>query len=237
MPSTLRIGPKFSQQLGRFVERWRFKEDGCNNPHTFVQVEGELEGVHRAQDEEPNPALKFKGAPFTAVDRQWQVVGRKRWQREETMPVYEARATQYAVRHILRNQKNFGKKFIVLTDSVTAAVSFDEGRAESFRLQRVVQQTAALCLGSGTLFRCPWVPSEWNPADGPSGGSFAPRGRFTDFGMIHRQLGVTVTWDKPSERKRKAPNLQHRPAKRAKLFEANGVWTKPNRVKPSSLGT
>ena len=225
------VEPKFSQQLGRFVERWRFKEDGCNNPRPFVQVEGELEGVHRAV---PNPALKFKGVPFTAVDRPWQVVGRKRWQREETMPVYEARATQYAVRHILRNQKNFGKKFIVLTDSMTAAVSFDKGRAQSFRLRRVVQQTAALCLGSGTLFRCRWVPSEWNPADGPSRGSFAPLGRFTDFGMIHRQLGITVTWDKPSERKRKAPNLQHGPAKRAKLFDANPVGIGGmNQAKPS----
>ena len=168
------VEPSFSQQLGRYVERWRFKDDGCNNPRSFVQVEGELEGVHHAQDEGSNPSLRFKGVPFTAVDRTWQVVGRKRWQREETMPVYEARATQYAVRHILRSQKNFGKKFIVLTDSMTAAVSFDKGRAQSFRLRRVVQQTAALCLGSGTLFRCRWVPSEWNPADGPSRSKFAP---------------------------------------------------------------
>ena len=57
---------------------------------------------------------------------------------------------------------------------MTAAVAFDKGRAHSFKLRRVLQQTAALCLGSGTFFRCRWIPSEWNAADGPSRGKFVP---------------------------------------------------------------
>ena len=57
---------------------------------------------------------------------------------------------------------------------MTAAVAFDKGRAQGFSLRRVVQQTAALSMASGCLFRMRWIPSEWNPADGPSRGGWEP---------------------------------------------------------------
>jgi len=161
------------QQLGAYVERWRFKDDQARNPRHFV----------RATDEElfevadvcgyDQGCNYFKTVGYRTVDRSWQIVGRHRWRQQESMPVHEAQATLYGVRHILRKCSNFGKRHVILTDSMTAAVAIDKGRANSFRLRRVLQQLAALSLGSGCVFRSRWIPSEWNPADGPSRGSWS----------------------------------------------------------------
>lgn len=101
----------------------------------------------------------FKTVGFSAVDMQGLASS------------WKAGATLYGIKHILRNSANFGKKHVILTDSMTPAVAFDKARACSHRLRRVIQQAAALSLGSGCFFRSWWVPSEWNPADGPSRGS------------------------------------------------------------------
>ena len=174
--TTGRISRHEAQRLGRFVERWRFKEEASSNPRLFVRTEDErlvnpqsgLVSWHGAS------GVPFETVGFESLDRAWKTVGRHRWLRPETMPVYEARATQYALRHALRNVDNFGKKFLILTDSMTAAVAYDKGRAHGYRLRRVLQQTAALCLGCGISFRSRWIPSEWNPADGPSRGGWLP---------------------------------------------------------------
>ena len=163
-----------AQALGRHCERWRFKDEQASNPRFFVRAEDELLLQGRYIDQTGGADRTFKTADFSAVNRRWTVVGRHRWLRPDSMPVYEARATLFAIRHALRSVASFGKKYIVLTDSMTAAVAFDKGRAHSFKLRRVLQQTAALCLGSGTFFRCRWIPSEWNAADGPSRGKFVP---------------------------------------------------------------
>jgi hypothetical protein len=96
------------------------------------------------------------------------VVGRHKWFREDTMPAYEARSTLQAVRHYFRKVTNFGHRFNVLTDSMTAAIAFDKGRASGHKLRRVVQQVAAYTLVRGSGLRCRLVPSEWNPADNVS---------------------------------------------------------------------
>ena len=99
------------------------------------------------------------------------------------MPIYEALASLYAIKHVMRDNKRFGLRHVILTDSMTAAVSYDKGRSQSFRLRRVLQQSGALCLATGSSFRLRWVPSEWNPADGPSRGGFSatlPTRRFGD---------------------------------------------------------
>ena len=112
--------------------------------------------------------VSYETACFYLVDREWHVVGRHKWFREDTMPAYEARSTLHAVRHYFRKVTNFGHRFNVLTDSMTAAVAFDKGRASGHKLRRVVQQVAAYTLVRGSGLRCRLVPSEWNPADNVS---------------------------------------------------------------------
>ena len=54
---------------------------------------------------------------------------------------------------------------------MSAICALDRGRGKSFGLRRVTQQVGALVLGSGSSCCFRWIPSEWNPADGPSRGS------------------------------------------------------------------
>ena len=52
------------------------------------------------------------------VLQQWTVTGRFKWARKEAIPVLEARASLYAVKHVLRRADNFHKRHLVLSDSI-----------------------------------------------------------------------------------------------------------------------
>ena len=163
--------------LGRFNERWRFKNDVSSNARVFAYLEDEKSRL-ATEDGEENTNLvpcnpDFSAVPFDIINHDWQVVGRRRWQRQEGMPVLEARASLYGVKHLLRKSSNFGKRFVILTDSMTAACAVSKGRAQTWRLRSVVQKIAALLLATGSSLVSRWVPSEWNPSDGPSRGGFA----------------------------------------------------------------
>ena len=169
-----------AQRLGRWRERWRFKDDSASNPRVYVRTQDEQLCQLQHVSTDTGRAL-FQSCSFEVVNRKWKLVGRNRWKIVDSIPVYEARSTQYAIRHFLRTAGNFNKRLIILTDSMTAAVAFDKGRAHSFRMRRVLQQTAAFCLVSGLQFRCRWIPSEWNPADNPSTSGFSPSVPVRDF--------------------------------------------------------
>jgi hypothetical protein len=117
---------------------------------------------------------KFHNVPFGAVDRDWKTVGMKFWKKRETLPVYEARSSLYAVKHILRKRDNFGKRHLILSDSLTATCAISQGRAQGFTLRRVCSQIGALVLSSGISICIRWIPSEWNPSDNPSRGHWSP---------------------------------------------------------------
>jgi hypothetical protein len=46
--------------------------------------------------------IVFSKFLFDAVNREWKTVGRHKWKQSATLPVYEARASLFAVRHVLR---------------------------------------------------------------------------------------------------------------------------------------
>ena len=160
------VEPGCSKQWGQHLERWRFKDANAKDPRRYVLVEDEQNFVVDEDSPPPNDVERHcKTVGFEAVDRHWQVVGRFKWLRADSMPVLEARASLYAVKHFLRNSTNFGQRLLVLTDSMTAAVAYDKGRAQSHKLRRVLEQFSALALSTGLVVRTRWIPSEWNPAD------------------------------------------------------------------------
>ena len=181
-------------EYGRFSERWRFEHESFSKLRSSafgVDVAGEDEGFsaavwavgdssHKSQQPPirvvPGKPLHevFQQLPFAAVDRNWQVVGRHKWKKIEAIPVLEARASLYSVKHALRSVSGFHRRHLVLSDSISAVCALDRGRGKSFRMRRVTQQVCALTLASNTVFSYRWLPSEWNPADGPSRGSFFP---------------------------------------------------------------
>ena len=166
------------KQYSNFNEGWRFREQLTSNARKFTFLEDDkLRTAVLEEDipeDTPNMAMHSASMPFSAVDREWKVVGRVQWQQSESMPVLEARATLYGARHLLRKLENHGGRLLILTDSMTAACAFSTGRAETWRLRSVVQKVSALLLATGSSLNLRWVLSEWNPSDGPSRGLRSP---------------------------------------------------------------
>jgi hypothetical protein len=166
------------KQYSNFNERWRFKEQLTSNARKFTFLEDDKIRSAVLEDDipehDPNMSVHVASMPFSAVDREWKVVGRVQWQEVESMPVLEARATLFGVRHLLRKLENHGCRLLILTDSMTAACAFAKGRAQTWRLRSVVQKVSALLLATGSSLTLRWVPSEWNPSDGPSRGLRGP---------------------------------------------------------------
>ena len=173
---------KMVQQIGSFCERWRFKDPLVAKARASVEIDPhdmypvQLPLSYDDTPAEPNQEVwqHFMPVPFEAVQREWKTVGRHKWLRQSSMPVSEARATLYAVKHMLRGVDGFGRRHLVLTDSMTAACAFSRGRAHTWELRRVCQQFGALTMATSCHVHLRWVPSEWNPADSPSRGGWAP---------------------------------------------------------------
>ena len=183
------------RRLSKFSERWRFDSDVYRNPRAStmgVDVGGSSDDVDvlkwasnnfsnsgngldriRVIPDKPQ-SEKFMPIKLESLQKSWRMVGRYKWRRLEPIPVLEARAALFGVKHILRTAGNFNKRHLILSDSITAVCSLDRGRGRAFKMRRVSQQVGALCLASNSCFYYRWLPSEWNSADGPSRGSRFP---------------------------------------------------------------
>ena len=181
------------RDLAKFSERWRFESEEFRNPRASTMgvavasgsdEESAVQWAHQFRDTnklqpltvvpKKNQQDLFVPFPFQVLKKHWKVVGRYKWKRQEPIPVLEARAALHGIKHVLRRVDNFGKRHLVLSDSITAVCSLDRGRGKAFKMRRVTQQVGALCLATHTLFSYRWLPSEWNTADGPSRGSRFP---------------------------------------------------------------
>lgn len=148
------------QSVGRSCERWRFRESHRLNPRQDILEEQYLdkglflpgvgERVERV-DGEKMPS-GFSNVPFSFVDRKWKTVGKHQWRDRGTLPVFEARSTLYGVKHILRNRQNFGKRHLILSDSLTATCAISRGRSQIYKLRRVCCQIGASALCSNSCF-------------------------------------------------------------------------------------
>ena len=172
------------QRYGRFCERWKFKDPDATRARSTVTSEVTHEGLVHVDEadhideehETPGPCTTdFPSVPFEAMaDREWSVVGRHRWRQAASMPVNEARATLYAVKHMLRCCANHSLRHVVFSDSMTATCAISRGRAKSFGLRRVCQQIGSLLLVTGSQLVVRWIASEFNAADSPSRGGWLP---------------------------------------------------------------
>eukprot|EP00434_Breviolum_minutum_P020702 symbB.v1.2.018256.t1/scaffold1449.1/size118046/7 len=107
------------EKVGRYNERWRFKDPSTSKPRSFVAKEDEKTEIVYLDEDAPEPPSKstsFEAVPFEFIKTKWQVVGRHQWQRLEPMPVLEARASLFAVRRLMRRVDNLGKRHLILTD-------------------------------------------------------------------------------------------------------------------------
>ena len=222
--STTEFEPAELQQLGKFSERWRFDSVEFKHPRASAfgldvnsdgneadvqqwaasSVEASSVGdrvpIHVVEQKQSDEV--FQQTPFSAVQKEWHVCGRFCWKRAEPIPVLEGRAALFAVKHKLRSADGFHRRHLFLSDSISAVCSIDKGRGGSFKMRRVTQQLGALFMVSGSTGHFRWVPSEWNPADGPSRGSrfpSMPHGFPSDGGVPCFASGQSTFCPEPKE--------------------------------------
>ena len=74
------------------------------------------------------------------------------------------------LRHLCRSKAAHGRKVLVLMDSMAALGVIGKGRSSSPPLLRLARQRAAYELAFDIYLTVRYIPSEVNPADGPSRG-------------------------------------------------------------------
>ena len=101
----------------------------------------------------------------TIVSSPWRVASNTG---PEHINVLELRAITTAMRWVLSSPSSIGRRVLVFTDSTVAALAISKGRSSSFQILRRLRYLSSLILASGLQLFCRWLPSELNPADGPS---------------------------------------------------------------------
>ena len=71
-------------------------------------------------------------------------------------------------RHCLRKTSSLAKRHLILVGSMGFVLAAGKGRAGSYHLLAPLRRLSALALFSNLRFYFRWIPSEINPADGPS---------------------------------------------------------------------
>jgi hypothetical protein len=97
----------------------------------------------------------------TAVSARWREPG-------EHINQFELRATSTALRRALSSPSSTRHRILLLSDSQVAVGALSKGRTSAPHLLRRLRPITAALLASGVQLYARWIPSELNPADGPS---------------------------------------------------------------------
>ena len=98
----------------------------------------------------------------------WSVIISKAWIHNEHINLLELRAVLLALHWVLSYPSSIGSRVYCLVDSTVTFFSLWKGRSSKPKLLLLIRKINALLLASGIGLLCGWVPSECNPADGPS---------------------------------------------------------------------
>ena len=127
---------------------------------------------HRAVD---RPRMRGSGvrvprpveSSWSRVSR-WELTWKGRWKYDGHINVLELQTVQGIARHLARARTSWDQRFLVLCDSMVTIGCCHKMRSRSFNLLRGVRQLGAIELACGVNLLLRWIPSAWNPADGPS---------------------------------------------------------------------
>lgn len=141
--------------------------DACETGQGLVAVRMDEAGVHDTARLNKDELNDFVGQLSAAGD--WRTIVAAPWRdRSEHINVLELRAALTAVRWALSFPTSVNHRLLILSDSQVVVGAANKGRSSSRPLLRRLRALAALVLASGVRVTLRWVPSEVNPADGPS---------------------------------------------------------------------
>ena len=98
----------------------------------------------------------------------WRVLIASRWRAQQHINVLELHAVLLALRHALSSPTSVSARIYMLVDSAVAYYTLWKGRSSSHQLLPVLRQINSHLLVTGASLQPCWIPSKWNPADGPS---------------------------------------------------------------------
>ena len=115
------------------------------------------------------PAVNNPPSFLQLLQRQpWATLIAHRWRHSEHINVLEARAALLAVRRLLSSPHSTATTVLHLLDNTAIYYALRKGRTSSWLLAPVISCIHALLLASNSSILPAWLPSEFNPADGPS---------------------------------------------------------------------
>ena len=106
---------------------------------------------------------------YTAIPKyNWKIAIRNRWSFENHINILEGEALFLLLRWLARQTHFQNKKIAVHLDSQVIAYLVSKGRSSKRTLLSLARKVSALCLASNLRIVPVWIPSDQNPADGPS---------------------------------------------------------------------
>ena len=111
----------------------------------------------------------FAEVPPAMTDEQkWTVVGGWKFAEVEDIMVLEARALLRGLERVTRTRFGRNLRQVIFADNLGLVLSVGRWRCRSFKILVILRRMAAWCLSRNAHLAVRWIPSEKNPADGPS---------------------------------------------------------------------
>ena len=98
----------------------------------------------------------------------WSTVFATTWKWQVHINQLEMLAVEQAVRWALSHPNTEGSRLVIFSDSLVCVSALSKGRSSSPNLILPLRRISAWLLSLGAKILCPYVPTDLNPANGPS---------------------------------------------------------------------
>ena len=114
------------------------------------------------------PAPIDRTLPLGLEPAVWKQIVSAPFRRAEHINVLELRALTTGVRWAISFPRAIGSRILLWCDSLVVVGAVRKGRSSAHQLLRKLRTLTAYLLATGIQLYCNWIPTEVNPADGPS---------------------------------------------------------------------
>ena len=100
----------------------------------------------------------------------WHLSWKGEWGYEDHINVLEMSTVTSVAKHLCRSSQCWFSRFLVLCDSMVTVGAVRKMRSSSRPLMAQLRKIGAITLATGVRLTLRWIPTDMNPADGPSRG-------------------------------------------------------------------